>query len=212
MGRYTNPVCKLCRREGQKLFLKGERCYTNKCAAEKRPYPPGEHGQTKQFRRRSVSDYALQMREKQRARRIYGVLEAQFRRYFEEAGRLSGRTGENLLAILERRFDNVLYRAGFARSRPEARQLACHGHFEVNGRKLDIPSYLVRPGDVITARDTEENRQALGLIREGGPLMQTPIWLDVTPERLVIKVIGVPARADIEVTLNEQLIVEHYSR
>ncbi|MGQ9553821.1 MAG: 30S ribosomal protein S4 [Anaerolineae bacterium] len=212
MGRYINPVCKLCRREGQKLFLKGERCYTNKCAVERRPYPAGEHGRTNQFRRRSESDYAMQMREKQRARRIYGVLEAQFRRYFREAARLPGRTGENLLAILERRFDNVLYRAGFARSRAEARQLARHGHFEVNGKKLDVPSYLVKPGDVITARATEENRQVLELIREGSPLMQTPAWLDVNPERLAIRVMSIPGRTDIDVALNEQLIVEYYSR
>jgi len=212
MGRYTDPVCKLCRREGQKLFLKGERCYTNKCAVERRPYPAGMHGRTKQFRRRSESDYAIQMREKQKARRMYGVLEAQFRRYFQLASRQPGRTGENLLSLLERRLDNVLYRSGIARSRPEARQIVRHGHFAVNGKKTDIPSFIVKPGDVIRAEPGERARQSLELIREGGPLMQTPSWLDVSPEEFTIRVNAKPARSDVEAPLNEQLIVEYYSR
>jgi len=211
MGRYIDPVCKLCRRESQKLFLKGERCHTNKCAVERRPYPPGMHARTNQFRRRSESDYSVQMREKQKARRMYGVLEAQFRRYFKAASRLPGRTGENLLSLLERRLDNVLYRAGLARSRPEARQLVRHGHFAVNGRKTDIPSYIVRPGDAIKLSEGAA-RESLQLIREGGPLMQTPAWLDVSAEEFTIRVNAKPGRADIEAQLNEQLIVEYYSR
>lgn len=212
MGRYTDPVCKLCRREGQKLFLKGERCYTAKCAVERRPYPAGEHGRTQQFRRRSESEYALQMREKQRARRFYGVLERQFRRYFSEATRLSGRTGENLLVLLELRLDNVLYRAGFSRSRPEARQLVRHGHFEVNGRKVDIPSYSVKAGDVVRVRQSSASKPMMDSIRQGGAMVQVPSWLDVDLTALTVRVVAEPTRADIQVPLNEQLIVEYYSR
>ena len=212
MARYTDPVCKLCRREGQKLFLKGERCYTNKCAMERRPYPPGEHGRASQFRRRSTSDYALQMREKQRARRMYGVMERQFRRYFAEATRVPGRTGENLLILLERRLDNVIYRAGLARSRPEARQLIRHGHFEVNGRRVSIPSCLVGAGDMVRARESRRERAVFDIIREGGPLVQVPSWLEVDPDALTIRVLAEPSRQDIEVSLDEQLVVEYYSR
>lgn len=212
MGRYTESVCKLCRREGQKLFLKGERCYSNKCAVERRSYPPGEHGRTSQFRRRSESEYSLQMREKQKARRLYGVMERQFRRYFAEASRSPGQTGQALLALLERRLDNVIYRAGLARSRAEARQLVIHGHFEINGQKVDIPSYLVKAGEVIRVRDGSRDSTAFDLIREGGGLVQVPEWLDVDLDSLSAVVTALPDRESIEVPLNEQLIVEFYSR
>jgi small subunit ribosomal protein S4 len=212
MGRYTGPVCKLCRREGQKLFLKGERCYTNKCAFERRSYPAGQHGQSTEFRRRTKSDYALQMREKQKARRMYGVMERQFRRYFEEALRTPGRTGENLLVLLERRLDNVVYRAGMARSRAEARQLVRHGHFEVNGQKVDIPSYVVKPGDVVRVRESRRDRAVFDMIRQSGLLVQVPQWLDVDLENLSARVVAMPTRADIEAPLEDQLVVEFYSR
>lgn len=212
MGRYTDPVCKLCRREGQKLFLKGERCYTAKCSVERRPYAAGEHGRTQQFRRRTESEYALQMREKQRARRFYGVLERQFRRYFSEANRLTGRTGENLLILLERRLDNVLYRAGLGRSRAEARQLVRHGHFDVNGHKVDIPSFSVRPGDVVKARQGSASKPMMDLIRQGASMTQVPSWLDVDMDALTVRIAAQPTRTDIQVPLNEQLIVEYYSR
>jgi small subunit ribosomal protein S4 len=212
MGRYTDPVCKLCRREGQKLFLKGERCYTAKCGVERRPYAAGEHGRTQQFRRRTESEFALQMREKQRARRFYGVLERQFRRYFSEATRLTGRTGENLLILLERRLDNVLYRAGLGRSRAEARQLVRHGHFEVNGHKVDIPSFSVKPGDVVKARQLSASKPMMDLIRQGASMTQVPSWLDVDTDALTVRVAAQPTRTDIQVPLNEQLIVEYYSR
>jgi len=212
MARYTGPVCKLCRREGQKLFLKGERCYTNKCGMERRQYPPGDHGRTSQFRRRSESDYALQMREKQKARRVYGVLERQFRRYFREAARKSGRTGENLLILLERRLDNVVYRGGLARSRAEARQLIRHGHFEVNGRKVDIPSYFVKAGDVVRVRENRRDRKVFDIIREGGTLAEVPGWLDADVNDMTVRVLSEPTRSDIDTTVNEQLVVEYYSR
>jgi len=212
MGRYTESVCKLCRREGQKLFLKGERCYSNKCALEKRAYPPGEHGKMAQFRRRSESEYALQMREKQRARRMYGVLERQFRRYFAIASRAEGQTGQALLTLLERRLDNVVYRAGLARSRAEARQLVGHGHFEVNGRVVDIPSYEVKAGDAIRVREGDRGSVAFAAIREAEGLVRPPAWLDVDPDSLSVVVTAIPERQDIEVPLNEQLIVEYYSR
>ncbi len=212
MGRYTGPVCKLCRREGQKLFLKGERCYTNKCAFERRSYPAGQHGQSTEFRRRTKSDYALQMREKQKARRMYGVMERQFRRYFEEALRTPGRTGENLLVLLERRLDNVVYRAGMARSRAEARQLVRHGHFEVNGQKVAIPSYVVKPGDVVRVRESRRDRAVFDMIRQSGLLVQVPQWLDVDLENLSARVVAMPTRADIEAPLEDQLVVEFYSR
>ena len=212
MGRYTDPVCKLCRREGQKLFLKGERCYTAKCGVERRPYPSGEHGRTQQFRRRTESEFSLQMREKQRCRRLYGVLERQFRRYFQEASRLTGRPGENLLVLLERRLDNVVYRAGLGRSRAEARQLIGHGHFQVNGKKVDIPSYLVKTGDTVRVREASESKPMVDLIRQSGMVTQVPAWLDVNADALTLRVVSEPTRAEIQVPLNEQLIVEYYSR
>lgn len=213
MARYTESVCKLCRREGQKLFLKGERCLSPKCAMERRAFPPGMHGKKQTFRRKT-SDYGLQLREKQKARRVYGVLERQFRRYFEEANRAAGMTGVNLLAMLERRLDNVVYRMGFADSRAQARQLVRHGHFEVNGRKTDIPSFQVSIGDVITVREVARGK---GYFKERAQIMQgssssVPAWLRSSVVDMKGEVLGVPAREDIEIPLNEQLIVEYYSR
>lgn len=213
MARYTDSVCKLCRREGQKLFLKGERCLSPKCAIERRSFPPGVHGKKQTFRRK-MSDYGLQLREKQKARRVYGVLERQFRRYFEEANRTTGMTGVNLLAMLEKRLDNVIYRLGFADSRAQARQLVRHGHFEVNGRKTDIPSFQVSIGDVITVRETARSK---GYFKERAQIMQgasssVPAWLRASAVDMKGEVIGLPAREDIEIPLNEQLIVEYYSR
>lgn len=212
MGRYTESVCKLCRREAQKLFLKGERCYSNKCALEKRAYPPGEHGRTAQFRRRSESEYSLQMREKQKARRMYGVMERQFRRYFADASRTTGQTGQTLLVLLERRLDNVVYRAGLARSRPEARQLIGHGHFEINGRTVDIPSYQVKAGDAIRVREAARGATVFADIRDADGLIRPPDWLDVDLDSLSAVVTAIPERQSIDVPLNEQLIVEFYSR
>lgn len=212
MGRYTDSVCKLCRREGQKLFLKGERCYSSKCAVEKRAYPPGEHGRTSQFRRRSESEYALQMREKQKARRMYGIMERQFRNYFAAASRTTGQTGQTLLVLLERRLDNVIYRAGLGRSRAEARQLIGHGHFEVNGRTVDIPSYQVKAGDAIRVRDRARNSIVFAQIRDSEGLVRPPAWMDVDPDSLSVVVSEIPERQSIDVPLNEQLIVEFYSR
>ncbi|HRW46307.1 MAG: 30S ribosomal protein S4 [Caldilinea sp.] len=212
MARYTDSVCKLCRREGQKLFLKGERCLTPKCAMERRAFPPGMHGKKQTFRRKT-SDYGLQLREKQKARRVYGVLERQFRRYFEEANRASGMTGVNLLAMLERRLDNVVYRLGLADSRAQARQIVRHGHLEVNGRKTDIPSFQVAIGDVITVRTSARNKT---YFKERAQFMQSsssvPNWLRMSVVDMKGEVLGTPAREDIEIPLNEQLIVEYYSR
>jgi len=208
VARYTGAVCRHCRREGLKLFLKGERCYTDKCAIERRNYPPGEHGQA----RPKFSEYSIQLREKQKLRRIYGVLERQFRRYFAMADRGRGVTGETLLQLLERRFDNIVYRLGFATSRAEARQLVRHGHFRVNGRKVDVPSYLVRPGDTITVR--ERSRQ-VARIREALELAQrrgVPEWLEVSAEAFAGNVKALPARADLTMPINEKLVVELYSK
>jgi small subunit ribosomal protein S4 len=191
-----------------KLFLKGERCYTDKCAIERRNYPPGEHGQA----RPKFSEYSIQLREKQKLRRIYGVLERQFRRYFAMADRGKGVTGETLLQLLERRLDNIVYRLGFATSRAEARQLVRHGHFRLNGRKVDVPSYLVRPGDQITVR--ERSRQ-IARIREALELAQrrgVPEWLEVSAEAFAGSVKALPARADLTMPINEKLVVELYSK
>lgn len=211
MARYTGPVCKLCRREGQKLYLKGERCYTSKCAFERRSYPAGQHGPSQRWRRKE-SDFAIQLREKQRARRIYGVLERQFRRYFEEAERLPGLTGANLLALLESRLDNVVFRMGLADSRSQARQLVQHGHITLNGRKTNIPSALVKPGDVVSI--TERARRLTYFRERMEQLMkhQPPEWLSLDAQRVAAKVLEVPRREQIDVRLNEQLIVEYYSR
>ncbi|MFN8543043.1 MAG: 30S ribosomal protein S4 [Candidatus Binatia bacterium] len=208
MARYTGAVCRQCRREGLKLFLKGERCYTDKCSIERRNYPPGEHGQG----RPKFSEYAVQLREKQKIRRIYGVLEGQFRRYFQMADRAKGVTGETLLQLLERRLDNIVYRLGFATSRSEARQLVRHGHFQVNGRKVDVPSFLVRAGDVVTVR---ERSREIARIREALELAQrrgVAEWLEVTAEAFAGKVKALPVRADLTMPINEKLVVELYSK
>lgn len=212
MARYTDAVCRLCRREGQQLFLKGERCLSPKCAVTKRKTPPGDHGKKAVFARK-MSDYGKQMREKQKARRIYGVMERQFRRYFKEASRRKGMTGVTLLTILETRLDNVVYRLGFADSRSQARQLVRHGHFNLNGHKADIPSLLVKPGDMISVRESSRNST---YFKDRAQLMQsgvtTPTWLTLNLADQSGAVVGVPAREDIAIELNEQLIVEYYSR
>lgn len=213
MARYTGPVCKICRREGEKLFLKGQRCFSPKCPFERdRGYPPGEHGRLSRFRRRRTSDYLRQLREKQKARRIYGVLERQFRRYFREAERRTGLTGENLLILLESRLDNVVYRLGFADSRAQARQLVQHGHFVVNGRRTNIPSYIVRAQDTITVREASRKRtyfkERAQQLDEGAVLD----WLSLDMGTMTARVLNSPAREDIAVPLEEQLIVEYYSR
>jgi len=208
VARYTEAVCRHCRREGLKLFLKGERCYTDKCAIERRNYPPGEHGQA----RPKFSEYSIQLREKQKLRRIYGVLEDQFRRYFQQADRTRGVTGETLLQLLERRLDNVVYRLGFSTSRAEARQLVRHGHFRVNGRKVDIPSFSVRAGDQITVR--ERSRKVTRIV-ESLELAQrrgVPEWLEIQPESFTGKVKALPNRADMTMPINEKLVVELYSK
>jgi len=213
MARYSGPVCKLCRREGEKLFLKGSRCLSPKCSFERRSYPPGQHGRDAQFRRGRSSDYSLQLREKQKARRVYGVLERQFRRYFREALRRSGLTGSNLLAILESRLDNTIYRLGFAESRAHARQLVGHGHFTVNGRRTNISSYLLAPGDVIDVRTESSKRPYFRELRqmlENRP--PVPEWLEMDVANLKGTVLRRPERSDIDLTFNEQLIVEYYSR
>ena len=208
MARYTGPDCKLCRRERQKLYLKGTRCEGPKCAIEKRPYPPGEHGRG----RIRESEYLLQLREKQKARRIYGVLERQFRSYYEEASRRGGLTGENLLVLLETRLDNVVFRGGLARSRDEARQLVRHRHFQVNGRTVNIPSYRVRVGDVITVRDRARNFvPILGSLELIGA-KNIPGWVSTDTTKLQISVLDLPSRKQIDVPVQEQLIVELYSK
>jgi small subunit ribosomal protein S4 len=211
LARYTDPVCRLCRREGEKLFLKGERCFTPKCSIEKRSYPPGVHGRQGQFRRKE-SDYGLQLREKQKARRLYGVFERQFRRYFQEAQRQKGLTGVNLLIILESRLDNVIYRLGWGSSRAQARQLVSHGHFEVNGRKTNIPSFLVSEGDVITVRESSRKNAYFKDLAKSLDAGRVPDWLSMDTKNLEAKVVSAPTREHIDVTLREQLIVEFYSR
>ena len=198
----------MCRREGQKLFLKGDRCYTQKCAMECRAYAPGMHGQN----RSKTSEYGQQLREKQKAKRYYGLLENQFRNYFELAERRPGQTGENLLAILESRLDNVVYRLGFAMSRAEARQLVSHGHFTVNGRKVNIPSYLVKPGMVISLKDTSKSLEKIKANVEANAFRQPPKWLEYDANNMIAKVTAVPAREDIDLPIEEHLIVELYSK
>lgn len=214
MARYTGPVCRLCRREGEKLFLKGSRCLSPKCSYERRSYPPGQHGRDTQFRRGRASNFASQLREKQKARRIYGIMERQFRRYFAQALRMrTGLTGANLLTILERRLDNVVYRLGFADSRAHARQLVQHGHFLVNDVKTNIPSYLVRPGDVIKVREVSRERKYFKEVHpeiEARP--QAPEWLKMDINALTGTVLRLPERAEIDAPLQEQMIVEYYSR
>lgn len=208
MARYRGAVCRLCRREGEKLFLKGERCYTGKCAIDRRPYAPGDHGK----RRTKISEYGLQLRQKQKAKRIYGVLETQFRNYFEEADRRKGITGENLLIILETRLDNVVYRAGLGRSRTEARQVVRHNHITVNGKKVNIPSYQVKQGDVIEVKEKSLNIQRFKDIIETTASRIIPEWLDVDAENKTIKVVSAPTREQIDSTVEETLIVELYSK
>ena len=208
MARYTGSVCRLCRREGCKLFLKGEKCYGPKCTVNLRPTPPGEHGQARQ---RKMSEYGLQLREKQKAKRAYGVLENQFHHYFEEADRMKGITGENLLVLLERRLDNVVYRAGFGASRPMARQLVLHGHIRVNGKKVDVPSYLVKTGDVITIREKSAESEYFKGLREGTGKV-VPAWMTIDAQNLKLTVDAMPKREDIDLTIQENLIVELYSR
>ena len=210
MARYIGPVCRLCRREGMKLFLKGERCHSEKCAIERRNFPPGQHGHD---RRRRIIGYGLQLREKQKARRIYGVLERQFRRYYEKAARMKGITGENLLALLERRLDNTVYRLGFGTSRAQARQLVRHGHILVNGRKVNIPSYQVKENDVIEVKEKSRKNPTILAAHEATAHQPTPSWLEVDREALKGRVIGSPKREElVQIQLNEQLIVELYSK
>lgn len=206
MSRYTDANCKLCRREGQKLFLKGERCYSSKCAIERRNYAPGQHGQA----RKKQSDYGLQLREKQKAKRFYGLQETQFRNLFDKAARKTGITGENLLILLETRLDNVVFRLGFASSRKEARQLVNHGHFKVNGRKVNIPSYEVKAGDVITVKEKSTNSPKFKEVKE--MTITVPSWLTVDVEKLEGKILSVPTRAEIDTPVAEHLIVELYSK
>jgi small subunit ribosomal protein S4 len=208
MARYTGAVCKLCRREGAKLYLKGDRCYTDKCSVGKRNYAPGQHGQNK----KKLSGYGVQLREKQKVRRIYGVLEKQFRDYFFEAERARGITGENLLRLLELRFDNVVYRMGFGNSRAEARQLVRHGHFTINGKKVDIPSYQVKLNDLIAVKATSKNSEKLKELAEDATTKTAPQWLSVNAEMMEARVITLPVREDIDIPIEEHLIVELYSR
>lgn len=207
MGRYHDAVCRLCRREGLKLYLKGEKCYTDKCPVAKRAKPPGMHPPT----RRKASEYAIRLREKQKLRRIYGVQEAQFRRTFQEAARFKGVTGTQLLQLLESRLDNVVYRLGLASSRKEARQLVSHGHVSVNGRKVTIPSYLVRPGEVIGLTPRGQRNSRIRLLAESGG-RQPPGWLEFDPQRMEGRVLTLPGREAVDVPVQEQLVVEFYSR
>ncbi len=209
MAKYNDAVCRLCRREGVKLYLKGEKCYSPKCVLEKRPYPPGK-GSDRGGRRAKASDYGIRLREKQKARRIYGVMEKQFRRYFDMASREKGLTGENLLRLLERRLDNVVYRLGFASSRREARQLVSHGHFLINGRSTNVPSYLVKIGDEIKVKEKSKDIEPIqrGLSYE----RNVPSWLELDNDALTGKVLDFPKREDIDIDINEQMIVEFYSR
>ena len=216
MAKYTGPVCRLCRREGEKLYLKGARCLSVKCPFEKqdnaRDYAPGAHGRDVQFKRNRSSDYLLQLREKQKARRVYGVLEAQFRRYYQMALKTRGVTGQTLLQLLERRLDNVLYRLGYATSRAQARQLVNHGHINVNGRRIKSSASLVKPGDVIEVRAGSQKREYFKLLKEADEPRSAPNWLIRNWNTLSAQVTKLPAREDIDANLNEQLIVEYYSR
>lgn len=208
MARYTGSVCRQCRREGTKLFLKGDRCYTEKCAVTKRHTPPGMHGQG----RKKQSEYGIQLREKQKVRRAYGVLESQFRKYYETAANMRGVTGENMLALLERRLDNVAYRLCFGDSRPMARQMVTHGHIRVNGKKVDIASYMVKLGDVISIREKSADCEYYKALKEQGAARSIPKWLELDAEKLTGKVVALPQRDDIDLTIEEHLIVEYYSR
>ena len=208
MARYTDAVCRLCRREGAKLFLKGERCYSDKCSFTRRSYAPGQHGQS----RKKVSEYGIQLREKQKARRYYGILESQFEAYFEAASRTPGMAGENLLRLCECRLDNIIYRLGLATSRAEARQLVVHGHYTVNGKRVDIPSYQVKAGDMIAVCDKSKSSEKMKSIVEICGARPVPMWLDMNKEAMEAKVVRLPNREDIDIDIEELLIVEHYSR
>jgi small subunit ribosomal protein S4 len=208
MARYTGPACKLCRREGKKLFLKGDRCYTGKCALERRSYAPGQHGQN----RKKATEYGLQLRAKQTARRYYGIAEGQFHKYFLMAERKAGVTGSNLLQICESRLDNVVYAAGFASSRAQARQLVNHAHFTVNGLKVDIPSYLLKAGDVVAVKETSKSTDEFKALVEANSSRPTAQWLDVNTDAMSAKVVRLPEREEITVDVEEHLIVEFYSR
>ncbi|MEG1835022.1 MAG: 30S ribosomal protein S4 [Oscillospiraceae bacterium] len=208
MARYTEAVCKLCRREGKKLFLKGERCYTGKCAFERRSYAPGQHGQS----RKKTSEYGLQLRAKQQARRFYGIQEGQFHKYFLMAEKQKGIAGENLLRICESRLDNVVYLLGWASSRAEARQLTVHGHYLVNGKKVDVPSYLLKVGDTISIKDKSREGEKIKAVLEANASRPVPQWLDKNAETISAKVINLPEREQIEAPVEEHLIVEFYSK
>ncbi len=208
MARYTGPRCRLCRREGIKLYLKGERCYTEKCALSRKSFPPGQNMPS----RRKVTEYGIQLREKQKVRRVYGVLENQFRNYFHKAERQSGVTGDNLFSILERRFDNVIYRIGLGSSRTEARQLIRHGHFAINGKKVDIPSYLLKAGDVIEVREKSKSKTRLKENIETAGERTVPEWLEYDAERAVGRVVSLPSRDHVDIPIEDALVIELYSR
>jgi small subunit ribosomal protein S4 len=208
MARYCESVCRICRRENQKLFLKGDRCYTEKCAFERRGYPPGQHGQG----RIKFSEYGLQLREKQKIKKTYGLLEKQFRNLFETADRMKGVTGSNLLSMLERRLDNVAYRSGFANSRAEARQLVRHGHFNVNGKPVDVPSFLVKKGDLVEVREVSRNMARIGGALEAVKRREIPQWLELDATSLKSRVRDLPARDDVTAPMQERLVVELYSK
>lgn len=208
MSRYTDNKCKLCRREGMKLFLKGQRCFTDKCAVSRRDYPPGVHAQ----KRTKVTEYGVRLREKQKLKRIYGVLERQFKLYFSEAERLKGNTGENLMMLLERRLDNVVLASGFALSRNHARQMINHGHFRVNKRRVDVASFMVRPGDEVTVGEKEKTRKMATEAVEVNKSQPVPTWLEVSGDTLTAKVVGIPKREDVPHPIQEQLIIELCSK
>lgn len=207
MARYTGPVCRLCRREGVKLYLKGDRCYSDKCSISRRNSAPGQHGQNK----KKLTNHGIQLREKQKVKRYYGVLEAQFAEYFNIANKMQGVTGNNLLSILEQRFDNVVYRLGFAASRAEARQLVVHGHFTVNGKKADIPSMILKVGDEIAVQEASKNLPKFKSIIENHKVSVAQ-WLQVEPDNMKGRIIAIPSKADIELPIEEHLIVEWYSK
>jgi len=210
MARYNGPVCRLCRREGMKLFLKGERCHTEKCAIEKRNFAPGQHGKD---RRPKIVGYGLQLREKQKARRYYGILEGQFRNLFEKAARTKGVTGDNMLNLLERRLDNVIYRMGLGTSRPQARQIVRHGHIQVNGRKVNIPSFVVKVGDVVEVGEKSRDNPTILSARDATAHAPSPNWIEMDRENLKGRVLTMPRREElVQIQLNEQLIVELYSK
>ncbi len=206
MAKYTDADCRLCRREGAKLFLKGERCLTKKCAMERRPVNPGVHPVT----RKKASEYQTQLREKQKVKRAYGLLEKQFRGYYEEAERMKGKTGENMLSLIERRLDNVVYRMGLASSRAASRQLVNHGHICVNGKRVNIPSYQVKVGDVISVKESKQKKECFAAVKQSRVVV--PKWLEFNPEQLSGKVLNLPARDDIDLNIEEHLIIELYSK